>query len=50
MAVIESTDGEARVFQGIVTGIGFYNNSYPQICKHRFQIKALDSNIMHGYG
>lgn len=23
MSVIESTDGEARVFQGIVTGIGF---------------------------
>ena len=23
MSVIESTDGEARVFQGIITGIGF---------------------------
>ena len=23
MSVIESTDGEARIFQGIVTGIGF---------------------------
>jgi putative Mg2+ transporter-C (MgtC) family protein len=23
MAVIDSTDGEARIFQGIITGIGF---------------------------
>jgi putative Mg2+ transporter-C (MgtC) family protein len=41
MSVIESTDGEARVIQGIITGIGFIGGG--AIFKHNDSVSGLAS-------
>ena len=42
ISVLDSTEAEAKVFQGIITGIGFIGGA---VAFHRYEIAALLSTI-----